>query len=66
MFYFMVYSVSTEPSPLTPRTHNTLNAWIYIGSFLPSFSLVAALFLLFLVRIFRYGAKLQQEADETL
>lgn len=48
------------------RTHNTLNAWICIGSFLPSFPLVAALFLLFLVRIFRYGAELQQAADETL
>jgi len=33
---------------------------------LPSFSLAVALFVMFLVRIFRHGAELQQEVDETL
>lgn len=33
---------------------------------LPSFSLAIALIVLFLVRIFRYGAELQKESDETL
>lgn len=33
---------------------------------LPSFALSIALFVLFLVRIFRYGAQLQKESDETL
>ena len=33
---------------------------------LPSFTLAVSLFVLFLVRIFRHGAELQREVDETL
>jgi len=33
---------------------------------LPTFTLAVALFVMFLVRIFRHGAELQQEVDETL
>ncbi len=38
----------------------------FFRSIFPGFGIVLALFMLFLVRIFRYGAQLQKEADETL
>ena len=70
----LVFSVLTQIAYALPELIQTVQ--MRLGSLylldalqrmiLPSFSLAVALFVLFLVRVFRHGAELQREVDETL
>ena len=70
----LVFSVLTQIAYALPELIQTVQ--MRLGSLylldalqrmiLPSFSLAVALIVLFLVRVFRHGAALQREVDETL